>query len=150
MKGTIMMDKGKEKSTAFLQSELKQAVSLEKFIQENEQNLKAKSVPEYLNDMLIKYDMEKSDVVHRSGLSGTYAYQIFDGKKSAGRDKLLQLAFGFPLNLEETQRLLRFGGHNELYVKKKREAFIMYALEKGYDLNQVNELLYQNEEETFA
>lgn len=137
------------KSTEYLQSELKHASSLEKFIQENENNFKAKSIPEYLNDMLIKYDMEKSDVVRRSGLSGTYAYQIFDGKKSAGREKLIQLAFGFPLNLEETQRLLRFGGHNELYVKKKREAFIMYALEKGYELDHVNELLYQNEEKTF-
>lgn len=137
------------KSTEFLQSELKHASSLEKFIQENEKNFKAKSVPEYLNDMLIKYDAEKSDVVRRSGLSGTYAYQIFDGKKSAGREKLIQLAFGFPLNLEETQRLLRFGGHNELYVKKKREAFVMYALGKRFDLNQVNELLYQNGEETF-
>lgn len=137
------------KSTEYLQSELKHASSLEKFIQENENNFKAKSIPEYLNDMLIKYDMEKSDVVRRSGLSGTYAYQIFDGKKSAGREKLIQLAFGFPLNLEETQRLLRFGGHNELYVKKKREAYIMYALEKGYELDRVNELLYQNEEKTF-
>lgn len=143
------MDKGKEKSTAFLQSELKQTVSLELFIKENEQDLRAKSVPEFLNEMLIKYDLEKSEVVRKSGLSGTYAYQIFDGKKSAGREKLIQLAFGFPLNLEETQKLLRFGGHSELYVKKKREAFVMYALEKGCDLNQVNEWLYQNEEETF-
>lgn len=139
----------KEKSTAFLQSELKQATSLEQFIKENEQNLKAKTVPEYLNEMLIKYDVEKSEVVRKSGLTGTYAYQIFDGKKSAGRDKLIQLAFGFPLTLEETQHLLRFGGHNELYVKKKREAYVMYALGRGYDLDQVNELLYQNEEETF-
>ena len=144
-----MENRTEEKSTAFLQSELKQAKSLEQFIQENESDLKAKSIPEYLNDMLIKYDMEKSDVVRRSGLSGTYAYQIFDGKKSAGRDKLIQLAFGFPLNLEDTQKLLRFGGYNELYVKKKREAFVMYALEKGYDINQVNDLLFQNEEETF-
>ena len=143
------MGSKEEKSTEFLQSELKQAKSLEQFIQENEQNLKAKSIPEYLNDMLIKYDMEKSDVVRRSGLSGTYAYQIFDGKKSAGRDKLIKLAFGFPLSLEETQRLLRFGGHNELYVKKKREAFVMYALEKEYNIDQLNELLYHNEEETF-
>ena len=34
-----------EKSTAFLQSELKQAASLEQFIKENEKNLKAKTVP---------------------------------------------------------------------------------------------------------
>ena len=88
-------------------------------------------------------------MIYKSGLTGTYAYQIFAGKKNAGRDKLIQLAFGFPLSLEETQHLLRFGGYSELYVKKKREAFVMYALEKKYDIYQVNELLYQNEEETF-
>ena len=137
-----------EKNTKYLESELKQAKNLQEFFKGNGKELQAKSVPEYLNDMLIKYDVEKSDVVRRSGLSGTYAYQIFDGKKSAGREKLIQLAFGFPLNLEETQRLLRFGGHSELYVKKKREAFLMYALEKGYNVNQVNELLYENAEKT--
>lgn len=138
-----------EKSTAYLQSELKQATSLEQFMKDNGKNLKAKTVPEYLNEMLIKYNVEKSDVVRRSDMSGTYVYQIFDGKKGAGREKLIQLAFGFPLSLEETQKLLCFGGHNELYVKKKREAFVMYALQKGYTIQQVNELLYQNEEETF-
>lgn len=138
-----------EKDTIFLQSELKKATNLEEFIKANEDSLKAQTVPDFLNEMMIKYDVEKSDVVKRSGLSGTYAYQIFDGRKSAGREKLIQLAFGFPLNYEETQRLLRLGGHNELYVKKKREAFVMYALERGFDIDQVNELLYQNGEETF-
>lgn len=144
-----MGNKAGEKDTAFLQSELKKTENLEQFLQENSEVLKPKTVQEYLNEMLIKYNLEKSEIIRKSGLSGTYAYQIFDGKKSAGRDKLIQLAFGFPLNLEETQKLLRFGGHNELYVKKKREAFVMYALGKGYDINQVNDLLYQNEEKTF-
>lgn len=138
-----------DKDTRLLQSELMKADKLEQFMKENEKSLKAQSVPDYLNEMLIKHDVEKSEVVRRSGISGTYAYQIFDGRKTAGREKLLQLAFGFPLGLEETQRLLRLGGYNELYVKKKREAYIMYALEKGYDIDQVNELLYQNTEETF-
>ncbi|MBO5177304.1 MAG: hypothetical protein J6C07_07595 [Lachnospiraceae bacterium] len=144
-----MGNKAGEKDTAFLQSELKKTENLEQFLQENSEVLKPKTVQEYLNEMLIKYNLEKSEIIRKSGLSGTYAYQIFDGKKSAGRDKLIQLAFGFPLNLEETQKLLRFGGHNELYVKKKREAFVMYALGKEYDINQVNDLLYQNEEKTF-
>lgn len=139
----------KEINTQYLESELKQTENLEEFLGENAQNLRAKTVPEYLNDMLIKYNIEKNEVVRRSGLSGTYAYQIFDGKRSAGREKLIQLAFGFSLTLEETQKLLRFGGHSELYVKKKREAFIMYALGKGYTINQINDLLYQNGEETF-
>ena len=138
-----------KKSTECLQSELKKSDSVEQFIQANSADLKSKTVPEYLNEMLIKYNLEKKEVIQKSGLTGTYAYQIFDGKKNASREKLIQLAFGFPLSLEETQRLLRLGGYSELYVKKKREAFIMYALEKKYDICQVNELLYQNGEETF-
>lgn len=138
-----------EKNTEYLETELKQSNNLEEFLNSNGLILNAKTVPELLNDLLIKYDIEKCDVVRRSGLSGTYAYQIFDGKKSAGRDKLIQLAFGFPLSLDETQRLLRCGGYAELYVKKRRDAFLMYALEKNYNFNQTNELLYENEEKTF-
>ncbi len=145
-----MMEKDTtEKNTELLQSELKNAKNLSAFFEENAKNLKEKSVPEYLMEMLIKYDVEKSDVVSRAGLSGTYPYQIFDGRKTAGREKLIQLAFGFPLNLEETQRLLKHGGYSELYVKNKREAFIMYALEKGMDIHKLNELLFECGEKTF-
>ena len=138
-----------EKSTGLLQSELKNAKNLAEFFAENLYALKEKTVSDYLMEMLIKYDVEKNDVVAKSGMSGTYPYQIFDGKKTAGRDKLIQIAFGFPMSLEETQRLLKYGGHNELYVKVKRDAYIMFALEKKYDVHQLNGLLFECGEKTF-
>lgn len=138
-----------EKSTELLQFELKNAKNPEEFFEKNLHVLNGKTVQKFLTEMLIKYDVEKNAVVVRSGLSGTYPYQIFDGKKTAGRDKLLQLAFGFPLTLEETQHLLKYGGHNELYVKVKRDAYIMFALEKGYDIYKLNELLFDCGEKTF-
>ena len=143
-----MKKEATEKSTELLQSELTRADRLEDFFAENEKSLKEKSVPDYLNELLRVHQAEVSDVVRRAGLTN-YAYQIFDGRKKAGRDKLLQLAFGFPLTLEETQRLLRCGGHSELYVKNRREAYLMYALGKGFGLQKVNELLYENGEKTF-
>lgn len=51
----------------------------------------------------------------------TYGYQIFDGKKRPKREKLLQLAFGFPLSLDDTNRLLCAGGVNGLYIRCKRD-----------------------------
>ena len=138
-----------EKSTELLQSELKNAKNPAEFFEENKHNLKEKTVRDYLLEMLIKYDVEKNDVVMRSGMSGTYPYQIFDGKRTAGRDKLIQLAFGFPLTLEEIQHLLKYGGHNELYVKVKRDAYVMFALGKRYDIQQLNELLFDCGEKTF-
>ncbi len=138
-----------EKSTELLQSELKNAKNPADFFEKNVQVLKGKTVQEFLLEMLIKYNVERKEVVVKSGLSGTYPYQIFDGKKAAGRDKLIQLAFGFPLNLEETQHLLKYGGHNELYVKVKRDAYVMFALEKVYDITKLNELLFECGEKTF-
>ena len=84
----------------------------------------------------------KPDIIKRSGMEEGYLYQIFNGRRHAKRDKLLQLAFGFPLTVEETQRLLRLGGYGELYVRRKRDVYLMFALEKGYDVQQANMLLY--------
>lgn len=138
-----------EKSTELLQSELKNAKNPAEFFEKNMQVLKGKTVQEFLMELLIKYNLERKDVVVKSGLTGTYPYQIFDGKKTAGRDKLIQLAFGFPLSLDETQHLLKYGGHNELYVKVKRDAYVMFALEKKYDIQKLNELLFECGEKTF-
>ena len=135
------------KNTAKLQSELKTAKRAEEFVQENQAELQVKSVAEYLNDKLIEYNLEKSDVAKRGGFVGNYAYKIFNGMKNAGRDKLIQVAFGFPLTLEETQQLLRLGGHSQLYVRNTRDAFLMFALEKRYDIQKVNQLLYENQKE---
>ena len=138
-----------ERDTKELESELLRAKTPDDFIRENEKEFRTKSVSEYLNEMMIKYNAEKKDIVCRSGLSGTYAYQIFDGRKSASREKLIQMAFGFPLTLEETNRLLSCGGYSSLYVRNKREAYLIYALECRYDIRQVNDLLYKNREKAF-
>jgi len=134
----------KQKSTEFLQSELKNASSAEQFIKENQSEIRLVSVAEYLNEMLIKYNLEKCDVAKRGGFAGNYPYQIFNGVKAASRDKLILIAIGFPLALEELEYLLRLGGHSELYVRNSRDAYIMFALEKRYGITETNELLFKN------
>lgn len=132
-----------EKDTKFLQEELRKSSNLDKFEEENSSELHALSVADYLNKLLIKYDEKKAEIGKRANLDEGYMYQIFNGRRNAKRDKLLRLAFGFPLTLEETQRLLRLGGCGELYVRRKRDAYLMFALEKGYDVMQTNDLLYE-------
>ncbi|MBP3616663.1 MAG: hypothetical protein J6J38_01355 [Lachnospiraceae bacterium] len=140
-------DTNEKKDTTMLLSELMHSESPEAFVQKNEEELGMKSVAEYLNEMLIQHDVEKCDVAKRGGFTGNYPYQVFNGLKSAGRDKLIQIAIGFPLTLAETQYLLRLGGYSELYVRNSRDAFLMFAIEKGYGIQQVNELLYKNKKE---
>lgn len=137
-----------KKDTMTLQSELRHSEDVEQFVEENQSEFDLISMSEYLNELLKKYKLEKSDVVKRGGFTGTYLYHIFDGTKNPSRDKLIQLALGFPLTLEETQKLLCLGGYAELYVRDRRDAFLMFALEKKYEFAEVNELLYKNQKKT--
>ena len=136
-----------KKDTKMLMSELKHSSSPEQFISANQEELQMKSVSDYLYELLIKYNLEKCDVNKGANLAGNYFYQVCSGTKSPGRDKLIQIALGFPLTLAETQYLLRLGGHSELYVRNSRDAFLMFAIEKGYGIQRVNELLYENKKE---
>ncbi|MBO5351759.1 MAG: hypothetical protein J6A77_00515 [Lachnospiraceae bacterium] len=139
-----------EKTTEELLNELKQAKVLGEFITENEQEFEYCSLSEILTQMLEQYKKSRIDVIKAARLDYTYGYQIFDGKKRPRREKLLQLAFGFPLSLEDTNRMLMAGGVNSLYIRNKRDVICMYCLHKGMTLEECNSYLYQMEEETLT
>lgn len=54
------------------------------------------------------------------------------------------------MNLRETDRLLQAAGANELYCKNKRDAIIIFAVQKGYSLQKTDEELYRFGEETIC
>ena len=138
-----------EKSTKELLNELQKVEDYFQFVKDNENEMETITLTEQLEQFLIKYNKPKKDVIRDAGLDITYAYQIFDGRKKPRRDKLLQLAFGFPLSVEETNTLFRAGGMNSLYVRCKRDTICMYCLKQGMTIDECNELLYKAGEETF-
>ena len=71
-------------------------------------------------------------------------YQIFSGEKNPSRDKLLALAFGLALTGDETQRMLKISCNRELYARDTRDALILFALERGNTILEVNESLYDH------
>lgn len=138
-----------EKSTEELINELQKADDIFEFAKENEMELESISLTEQLEQFLEKYQKPKKDVIKDAGLDTTYGYQIFDGRKKPRRDKLLQLAFGFPLTVEEANQLFRAGGMSSLYVRCKRDTICMYCLQQRMTVDECNELLYKAGEETF-
>lgn len=137
-----------KKTTEELLNELKSAKAIDEFTSANEKEFEKISLTEILAQMLEKYKKVRIDVIKAARFDYTYGYQIFDGKKRPKREKLLQMAFGFPLSLEDTNRLLRAGGVNGLYVRCKRDVICMYCLHKGMTLEECNSYLYQLGEET--
>jgi hypothetical protein len=104
----------------------------------------------YLLWLLDAHSLRRAEVIRRSGVNATFAYQIFQGARHPGREKTLQLAFGIGCNLCETQRLLRLADHGALWQRDRRDAIIIFCLEHRTSLGQCNDELYRLGERTLG
>lgn len=137
-----------EKLTEELLSELLEAPTLEGFLAAND--LGALSLSDYLCSLLEAKHLKRSRVVRMADLNETFGYQIFTGKRNPSRNKVLQIAFAMALTLRETNRALEAAGVSSLYSKDRRDAIIIFCLERGCSLQKVNEELYRFGEETLC
>ena len=103
-----------------------------------------------LNDFLKEKNMTRKQVIHKTNINETHAYQIFSGDRGASRNKVLQLAIAMSLNLRETNRLLHAAGVSSLYCKDRQDAIVIFCIEHAYDLQQIDEKLYEFGEETLS
>jgi hypothetical protein len=135
-----------QKSTEMLINELKTTDKIESFVTENADEIYELSLSEYLRELLNKYGYDKSEVFKRSGMSDTnYGYELFrNDDKKASRDKLIRLCIGFPLSVDEAQKVLRYGKVRPLYPRDERDAYILFGLNKKYSLDEINDLLYEH------
>ena len=132
------------KTTEQLMHELENTSDVEDFVIKNREEMVDSSLSEYLRRLLEKYQLEKSDVFRRAKMTeSNYGYELFrDDTKKASRDKLIQICIGFPLTIEETQEVLCYGKVRTLYPRDERDAYVLFALKKGYDMAQLNDLLF--------
>jgi len=128
---------------------IKNSRSVKDALAANESEFIEVNLSEYLEQVLTEKNLKKAEVIEASGLAREYAYQIFSGKKLPSRKKLLQICIGMQLTIEEAQTLLKRNGFSPLYPRVKVDGVILYALEKKMTLDQANDLLYDNDLETF-
>jgi len=112
--------------------------------------IRDRDMPTYLQHLLDEKELVRIDVIRKAGLNETFGYQIFMGQRKASRDKVLQLVFAMGLTLKEADRLLQTAGVNELYCKSRRDAIIIFCLNRGYTLQKTDEELYRFGEETIC
>ncbi len=137
-----------EPLTEELLQDLLSSSSPELFLEQND--ISKRSLSEYLQQLLQEKNLERAKVVRKAGINETFGYQIFKGTRKASRNKILQLIFAMNLSLKEADRLLQASGNNELYCKNRRDAIIIFCLEKGYSLQKTEEELYRFNEETIC
>lgn len=137
-----------EPLTDELLAELRESPDPAKFTAEN--NISHRSLPEYLQQLLDEKGLKRPKVIAEAGLNATYGYDIFTGKKHPSREKVLPLIFALKCTLREANRMLQAAGVNELYVKNRRDAIIIFCLEHGYSLMKTNEELFRFGEEPIS
>lgn len=135
-----------EKLTEELLSELLDAPTIDDFVAKNV--LGHRKLGEYLEELLEQKGLKRSQVVHMANLNETFGYQIFTGQRNPSRNKVLQIAFAIALSLREANRALEAAGVSSLYSKDRRDAIIIFCLDRGCSLQKVNEELYRFGEET--
>jgi hypothetical protein len=127
----------------FLQR-LKKTTSIQRFIRRNDGDMDSVTTfHEYINGLCFQKDVTPESVFKRADIERTYGHKFFNGTRQPTRDKVIQLAFGFSLSFDETQKLLSISKKNPLHPKVKRDAVIVFALEKNQDLIAVQETLHE-------
>lgn len=103
---------------------------------------------DYLFERLGERGGKRAAVVRESGLNPTVVYDIFQGKSRPGCDHAIMLAFGLHCDLRQTQRLLRLAGVSELWCKQRRDAILIWCIDRGYTREQADDELFRLGEKT--
>lgn len=115
-----------QKTTERLAESLKKVKTTkdkETFIRENTVNA-YDSFADYYNDYTIRNQLDTAELIRNSNISSNYFYNIINGDRKPGRDKVLALCIGAGMNYSETNRALKLAGSNELYPKNERDVRI--------------------------
>lgn len=139
-----------QKDTADIVKELGLSPDFRTFYRENQDYMVTDSLSQLLTRLLEAKGLKKAQVIKNAELSEVYGYQIFSGLRIPERKKLLCLAVGMALNIEQTQQLLKCAGYSQLYVKLPFDSVILYGLCKKLSVLQINELLYDYDLETLG
>ncbi|MBO5746867.1 MAG: helix-turn-helix transcriptional regulator [Clostridia bacterium] len=132
-----------KKDTSKIVEELGLSADFKRFYNENKEYMVTASLSQMLEELLKTKGLKKSEVIKSAEMSEVYAYQIFSGVRVPERKKLLSLAVGMGLNLDEVQTLLKCAGYSPLYVKLPFDSIVLYGIVKGLSVVDINGLLFE-------
>jgi len=132
-----------DRITATLQRRLFKAPNVEDFVNENSDLFVSTQINEYLAGLRRASGLSPAEIVTRCNIDRTYLHQIFNGTRKPSRDKLLQLSFGFGLDDEETQELLKAARMSPLYPRIVRDAAILRCLHDRKPFDETQDLLHR-------
>ncbi len=118
----------KDIKTSTLLRRLFKTPDLERFISNNSEEMKLPRFDAYISELCKAAGHVPEQVIKQAAIERTYGHQLFNGTRKPSRDKVIQLAFGFGLEVDGAQKLLKLAQKSALYPRIKRDAAILYCL----------------------
>ena len=100
----------------------------------------------YLYEIMTNHHLSAKDIINRSGIERSYLYHILSGQKTPGRNMIIRIGLCMNASLAEINQLLRLSNQGVLYAKVRRDAAIIFAIDKKYSMQQTNEFLLSLQE----
>lgn len=135
-------EKGSTLRTSTLFRRLFKTANIKDFIEKNEVDLQMPVFHDYIEQLRNEHGNKKSDIANRAAIEKAFCNQLFNGTRKPSRDKVIQLAFGFGLDLEGTQKMLRIAQKTPLYPRIKRDAAIIYCVGRLFNIDETQSLLH--------
>lgn len=139
-----------QKDTAEIVKQLQLSPDFQSFYQEHREYMVNQSLAQLLEQLLQQTGITKAKAIKNAEMSEVYGYHIFAGSRIPERGKVLALAIGMGLNLEQVQQLLKAAGYSPLYVKRPFDSLVLYGIFNKMSVAQINELLYDYGMETLG
>lgn len=136
------------KSTEDLLEELQnENCKIDEYLKGNGESFVYDKIKDFWETAIEKSGYSKSNIINKSDFSYCYFYDVINGRKIPGRDKIIRLILTMHLSVDECQEALRISGRSALYPRIKRDAIILFAISNGYSIYQLAELLQNTGEE---
>lgn len=101
-------------------------------------NVQYSTFAEYFNSYVIDRKLSLTEIIEKSNISRNYFYNILNGDRNPGRDKIIALCIGAGMDVKETNRALKIAKEGILYSKDKRDALIIISIHDS--INSITEL----------
>ena len=138
------------KNTDQLQQELMTGNDLSRVLSDNDASFQQHDLQETLQALFERRSISNTMLAKQSGISEVYLHQVFSGRRTPSRNRLLCLCFGLEATVDETQELLRHARFAPLYSRDRRDAILIFGLSHNMTLAQVNDKLYDENVDTLC
>ena len=122
--------------------------NIEKYIKENEEHFIDLTISQFLSEFISAKGLKKSTVIKNAEISEIFGFQVLSGTRNPSRNTLLSLCIAMKMTLDEVQATLKIAEFAPLYPKSKRDSIIILGITNGKNVCQINNELYDNDEET--